>query len=202
MSAPRIAALILAAGRAERLHGAKLTAEIAGKAMVRRVAEAALASAARPVIAVLGHEADAVGAALAGLPVALVRNPRFAEGLSTSLACGLAALPPEAEGVLVLLGDMPFVEPADLAALIAAFSPGAGRTICVPTVDGQWGNPVLFGRVHFAEMAAVGGDRGARALLARHRAALAEVAVADSRVLVDIDTPEALAQARARSRTR
>ena len=88
---PSIAAVVLAAGRSTRMGAEnKLLADIGGKPMVRRVVEAALASRARPVLVVTGHQADGVRAALAGLEVAFVDNPDYAVGLSSSLKAGIA----------------------------------------------------------------------------------------------------------------
>ena len=105
-----------------------------------------LSSHARPIVAVLGNQADAVDAALGKLPVERVRNPDFADGLSTSLKRGLAALPADIDGVIVCLGDMPLVAGRDLDRLIAAFNPLEGRAIIVPTRHGKRGNPVLWAR--------------------------------------------------------
>ena len=89
----------------------------------------------------LGNQADSVDTALDKLPVERVRNPAFAEGLSTSLKRGLQALPPDCDGVIVCLGDMPLVAGRDLDRLIAAFNPLEGRAIVVPTRHGKRGNP-------------------------------------------------------------
>lgn len=192
-SAPKIAALVLAAGRSTRMGGTnKLLAEIGGKAMLRRVAEAAVASRAEPVVCVLGHEAARVRAALGGVNVRIVENPDYAEGLSTSLRAGLAALPEDAAGVVVCLGDMPWLAAADIDRLIAAFNPVEGRAICVPVHEGKRGNPVLFARRFFTEMARASGDSGARRLLIDHDELVCEVAMTSDAVLVDIDTPDAL----------
>src|SRR5207245_11175614 len=128
---PLIAALLLAAGQSSRMGANKLLAEIDGRPMVARVAQRLLSSQARPIIAVLGNEADRVDTALGRLPVERVRNPAFAEGLSSSLKRGLAALPPDIDGVIVCLGDMPLVAGRDLDRLIAAFNPLQGRAIVV-----------------------------------------------------------------------
>src|SRR6185503_8965980 len=150
---PRIAALLLAAGQSRRMGSNKLLAEIDGRPMVARTAQRLLASRARPIVAVLGNQADQVDAALGKLPVERVRNPAFAEGLSTSLKCGLAALPDDIDGVIVCLGDMPLVAGRDLDRLIAAFNPLEGRAIVVPTRRGKRGNPVLWAKRFIPEMA-------------------------------------------------
>ena len=87
----------------------------------------ALASQARPVIVVTGHQRERVEAALAGLPVEFVHNPDFADGLGTSLRAGIAALPAEADGVIVCLGDMPQVDAALIDRLIGALDPERAR---------------------------------------------------------------------------
>src|SRR4029077_19934552 len=107
---PRIAALLLAAGQSRRMGGPnKWLAEIDGTPMVAHVARRLLASRARPIIAVLGNQADEIDAALGKLPVERVRNSEFAAGLSTTLKRGIAALPSDLEGVIVCLGDMPLI---------------------------------------------------------------------------------------------
>jgi len=190
---PAIAALVLAAGLARRMGSNKLLAPIDGVAMVARVVDAVLASRARPVIVVTGNEADKVRAALADRDVVFVHNPDFAEGLSGSLRRGIAAVPADCDGALVCLGDMPRVTAEDIDRLIAAFNPVEGRAICVPVRDGKRGNPVLWARRFFAEIQALGGDVGAKHLIGAYAEAVAEVASADDGVLIDIDTPQALA---------
>jgi molybdenum cofactor cytidylyltransferase len=198
---PRIGAVLLAAGQSRRMGGPnKLLAEVAGVPMVARVAQRLLASKARPIVAVLGNRADEVDQALGRLPVERVRNPDFAQGLSTSLKCGLAALPEDLDGALICLGDMPLVSGRHLDRLIAAFNPLEGRAIIVPTRHGKRGNPVLWARRFFAEMMQIAGDVGARHLIGEYAELVAEVEMDDDAVLVDIDTPEALAALQARSR--
>ncbi|MEX2199789.1 MAG: molybdopterin-binding/glycosyltransferase family 2 protein [Dongiaceae bacterium] len=195
--APWVATIILAAGRSTRMGGAnKLLAELNGKPLLLHAVDAALASRARPVVVVAGNEADRVRAALAGRAVDLVDNPDFASGLSASLASGLRALPEDVDGAAVLLGDMPRIGPATIDRLIAAFNPTEGRAICVPTFGGKRGNPVLWARRFFAEIEALAGDVGAKHLIGDYADLVAEVAMPDDAVLVDIDTPEALAIAR------
>jgi len=193
---PRIAALLLAAGQSSRMGSNKLLAEIDGRPMVARVAQRLLSSHARPIVAVLGNEADRVDAALGKLPVERVRNPAFAEGLSSSLKAGLAALPADVDGVIVCLGDMPLVAGRDLDRLIAAFNPLEGRAIIVPTRRGKRGNPVLWAKRFIPEMAELAGDVGAKHLIGEHAELVCEVEMDSDGVLVDIDTPDALAALR------
>src|SRR3954454_10444844 len=189
---PRISAQILAAGQSRRMGALnKMIAEVDGKPMVAHVLDAVTASQAGPVVVVTGHDPDAVRAALADHEIRFAHNPLYAEGLSTSLRAGIAALPSDIDGVLVCLGDMPRVGPETLNRLIAAFNPVEGRAICVPTVNGKRGNPVLWDRRFFPEMQDLAGDVGARHLIGAHADVVCEVAMDEPGVLLDIDTPEA-----------
>jgi molybdenum cofactor cytidylyltransferase len=194
--APHVAALLLAAGQSRRMGTLnKLLIGIDGKPMVRHVAEAVQASQARPIIVVTGHQRDKVEAALSGLGIArFVFNPDYAKGLSTSLKQGIAALPKGTEAAVVCLGDMPKVAAGEIDRLIAAFNPVEGRAICVPTRRGKRGNPVLLASRLFQELANVSGDIGARDLIAAHPELVAEVEMEGDGILLDIDTPQALAR--------
>jgi molybdenum cofactor cytidylyltransferase len=145
---------------------------------------------------VTGHQRDVVEAALAGLDVRFVHNPLFADGLGTSLAAGVAALPEGLDGVLVALGDMPGVKPSHFDKLISAFAPDENRSICIATHGGKRGNPVLLAAAFFPELRVLTGDSGARSLIGQNPDLIVEVDIASDAVLTDIDTPEALAKIR------
>jgi molybdenum cofactor cytidylyltransferase len=184
---------VLAAGRSSRMGNNKLLVELAGKPLVRHAVEAVLASPARPVVVVTGNEAERVRAALAGCDVTFVHNPAFASGMASSLRAGIAAVP-EAAGALVCLGDMPRVTAAHLGALRDAYRAANDEgAIVVPTCERKRGNPVLWGRRRFAEIATLDGDVGARALIDRYPDSVRWLAIDDPAILVDVDTPEALA---------
>ncbi|MFG1371319.1 molybdopterin-binding/glycosyltransferase family 2 protein [Xanthobacter oligotrophicus] len=193
------AAVILAAGRSARMGQGinKLMEEVGGVPVIRRVVEAALASRARPVIVVTGHEAARIAAALDGLDVSFAHNPDHASGMASSLRAGISAVPETAAGALVVLGDMPLLGADVIDRLIAAHAPDEGRLICVPVEDGQRGHPVLWSRRYFADLGALEGDVGARHILAANQDVVAEVAIADPGAFLDVDTPQLLAQARA-----
>jgi molybdenum cofactor cytidylyltransferase len=191
---PRVAAIVLAAGRSTRMGPAnKMLADIAGQPMVRRVTEAALASKATAVLVVTGHMADEVSAALAGLDVTIAANPDYNTGLAGSLKAGIRALPPSCDGTLILLGDMPRIAPEHLDALADAFTPD---TIVVPVHAGRQGNPVLWPAKFFPELLALDGDAGAKRLIAVHAGSVCEIDLGTDAIFADIDTPEALAALR------
>lgn len=193
--APRLAAVVLAAGRSQRMGtGNKLLMGIGGKSMIARVVAQVEATGITSCIVVTGHEADAVQTALKGAAVTFAHNPDHASGLSSSLRAGLKALPPDIDGALICLGDMPDVRTPHLRKLVSAFDPDEGRAICVPTHGGKRGNPVLFGAQFFEEMMAVSGDTGAKHLIGEHGDLVCEVAMEDAGVLLDLDTPQAMAE--------
>lgn len=188
-----VAAVVLAAGRSTRAGKTnKLTAAVGGLPMVARVVDTVLASAARPVIVVTGHEADKVRAALAGRAVSFAHNSDYAQGIGTSIRAGIAAVPATCAGALVCLGDMPDVTADDLARLIAAFEAG-GAAICVPVAGGRRGNPALFAREVFGLLGLLTGDEGARKLIAAHADLVREVVLEGRGPLTDLDTEAEIA---------
>jgi molybdenum cofactor cytidylyltransferase len=197
----RIGAVILAAGQSSRFRAGggrdptKLVAQLDGKPIVRRVVEAALAAKTRPVVVVTGYARDSVEAAVADCDVILAFNTKFASGLASSLSVGLVAMPRDVLGTLVLLGDMPWVGPPLIDALIDAFEARADALAAVPLREGRRGNPVLLSRALFAPAMRLTGDEGARRLIGALGASqLVEVEAPDA-VTFDVDTAEDLAAA-------
>jgi molybdenum cofactor cytidylyltransferase len=192
-----VAAIVLAAGSGSRMKGEhKLLAELDGKPVVRHSVEAALASTARPVIVVTGHESERVTEALSGLNVDVVHNPRHTEGLSSSVKLGISAVPSDCAAAAILLADMPKVSPGLIDDLLFALDPDRGKLIAVPTRNGQRGNPVAWSRALFGELLGLQGDMGAKHLIGAHQEAVVEVPADDDGIFLDIDTEEALAAAR------
>jgi molybdenum cofactor cytidylyltransferase len=192
---PVLEAVVLAAGAGRRFGGGKLTAPWGEGVLLDGALAAAFAAPVRTVTVVTGSEAAAVEAAARafarrlGEPerLVLVHAPDHAEGMAASLRAGIASLPPDAAGAFVFLGDMPRVPHAVLAPLARAI--GEGGRAAAPVFDGRRGHPAVFAKALFAELTALRGDQGARAVLERVGPAL--VAAPDDGVLFDVDVPQA-----------
>jgi molybdenum cofactor cytidylyltransferase len=181
-----IGAVVLAAGGSSRLGRPKQLLWHRGRSLLRRAAEEALASGCEPVVVVLGAEAGRLAPELAGLPVKPVVNERWADGMSTSLRLGVEALGPVVEACVLLLCDQPSVTAALLRGLVEAHRHGHRLAGC--EYGDALGVPALFDRSLFPELLNLGGDRGARPVLAAHAAEAARIAFPEG--VLDIDTPE------------
>ncbi|MFY8106149.1 MAG: NTP transferase domain-containing protein [Elstera sp.] len=195
--APRLGALLLAAGQSRRMGpDSKLLLPFPEKPMVAVTAEhLRQAGCFAPILVVTGSRQAEVRAVLeasdAG-PLTLVEAPDYADGLSRSLIAGIKhALTLPLDGLLIALADMPLVGAEDLRALAEAFDPAAGRAVIVPTVQGQRGNPTLWARDLLPEMLALTGDQGAKRLMDRFPDRLLELPRDNPGLLADLDTPEA-----------
>lgn len=188
----KVYAVVLAAGRSSRMGGPnKLLALFDDRPLVRLTSERALASSVAGTIVVTGHQEERVRAALSGLPVTITRNAEFASGLASSLKEGVAALPADAAGALILLGDMPGVTSADLDRLIAAFQAADAVPVVRATHKGKRGNPVLLPHALFPAVATLEGDTGARHLVEAEGLAVVDVEIGEG-ASIDVDTPDAM----------
>ena len=190
-----ISAVILAAGRSQRMGSPKLLLDLSGRTLLHRVVENTRASRCEEIVIVLGAEAERVQAEAQGPGVRFVTNERYGEGMGGSLAVGIGALAPSCEAAVVLLGDQPFVGPAAIDALIAAYR-HSGKPIVASRYGGVAGAPTLIGRVLFAEARGLTGDIGGRALMRQHPDLVLEVPLPDA-AAVDVDTPQDLTRAEA-----
>jgi CTP:molybdopterin cytidylyltransferase MocA len=184
-----VAGVLLAAGSGSRLGQPKALVMLAGQSLVARGIALLRAGGADPVVVVTG------AAELADPPdgVTCVHNPDWPSGMGSSLAAGLAAVPPGCDAAVVALADQPLIGPESVRRLIAAHR--AGASVAVACYDGQPRNPVLISREHFGEVVALAaGDVGARPFLRAHPDLIARVECADTGRPDDIDSPEDLAR--------
>ncbi len=203
------AAIILAAGSSSRMGAGrhKLLLPLAGRPVLAHVLDATLASQARPIIIVLGHQADQVRlhmASYAGYPdITLVENAQYLQGMSTSLHVGLRTLmardegqapsPPVVGSALVILGDQPLMTASIIDTLITTWR-ATGKRIIAPLYDGKRGNPVLFDASLFPELLQTTGDEGGRSIIERHRQEVAMLEMGNVMACYDVDTWEAYQQ--------
>ena len=188
----KVGIVLLAAGRSSRMGGPnKLLALFDGQPLVRRTAERTLDSKASGTIVVTGHQRERVRGALSGLDVTFADNPDFADGLSSSLKAGIAFLPEDIAGAMIVLGDMPGVASDDLDRLIEAFRKAGGNSVVRASHAGKRGNPVLLPRSLFSAIAHLEGDTGARHLVEAEGLDVIDVEIGEG-ASVDVDTREAL----------
>ncbi len=190
-----IAAVVLAAGRSTRMGRPKLMLEIAGRTVIQHVVGHVRQSRCDGIVVVVGDAADRVADHVRGPGVQIVVNERYAEGMGTSIAAGISALPPGCEAAIILLGDQPRVTAASINALIDVY-----RTTGKPLVASRYGAvagaPTLIGRVLFDEARRLAGDVGGRWLIDRHPDLVDAVPLSPD-LAVDLDTPEEFARVRA-----
>lgn len=186
----KIIGLLLAAGSASRFGSDKLLHRLPHGIAIAVQAARHLAQATTPIIAVVSERSRELAALLRAEGCEVSVCPNAEEGMGASLACAARAAG-AADGYLVALADMPFVRPSSIAAVRDALIHGAA--LAAPYWHARRGHPVGIGGRFRADLEALGGDEGARKLLAAHAAELVKVPVGDPGVIRDIDRPEDLA---------
>ncbi len=189
----RIAGIVLAAGGSSRFGEPKQLLDWYGKPLVKHIVEIAVGGGLSPVVVVTGADHDSVAEVLSTAPAAVVCNPGWAEGQSTSVKAGIEALPGDVGGAVFLLVDQPLIPPELIKKLLQAHQ-RAPSAIIIPRVGERAGNPVLFDREVFDSLKELGGDRGGRALFDSFP--IRYIPWDDSDSQLDIDTPEDYQQVR------
>jgi molybdenum cofactor cytidylyltransferase len=185
-----VGVLLLAAGSATRFGADKRLAEMPDGRSVLDATLAAIVESDLPILVCVADRDDELARALRERDIACLRCARAGEGMGSTLAVGIGAIPGWS-GVLVALADMPWIAPATYRCVSRQLSE---QHIVVPVFDGRRGHPVGFGRAFYTALSSLAGDTGAREVLARYSAQLTEVALTDAAILRDIDVPNDLSQ--------
>ena len=199
---PRMAAIILAAGKSTRMGEAKQLLRLGESTVLGRTIENVRRSAVvDEIVLVLGASAEAIrrrlpASLLEGLKV--VVNPAYEQGMAGSLRAGLSALDSQTSAALIVLADQPFVRPETLDQLARKYR-CTPAPIVIPSYKGVRGNPVLLDRSVFAEVMALEGDTGCRAIFGNHTERTVKLEVEDEGILLDIDNQEDYERLRAGS---
>ncbi|NLC62872.1 MAG: nucleotidyltransferase family protein [Thermoanaerobacterales bacterium] len=181
-----ICGIIMAAGEGRRAGGAKLSRIINNKPMLEWVVETAISSKLTDIILVTGHERDFAERLAKKYNVRAFYNKDYASGMSSSLRCGINNLPKSAQGVAIILGDMPFLSHHTVDLLIDCFCE-LKKGIIIPVYYGKKGHPPIMSTKYVAEVLEVSGDKGAREVIGRHQDDIAYIEVNDSGTIKDID---------------
>jgi len=192
----RVAGVLLAAGTSSRMGRNKLFLPLNGTSVLRRAVATALEAGLDPVLVVLGHESERALAELDGIPCTPLVNRRYARGMNTSVSAGIAAVPGDATGAVVMLADMPFVSAAMVRAVVERFRKGDAPLV-VSTYGDVLAPPILYGRPLFDELRALDGDGCGKRVVKAHRAEAVELQWPPA-ALSDLDVPEDVDRARAR----
>lgn len=193
---PAVAGIVLAAGLSRRFGTNKLIEPFRGKPLLRWTVEAALQSRLASVNVVLGHEREKVQAALSDLTadprLTMTVNDSFADGQSTSIAVGLASIPPSCDAAMFMVGDQPLIDGSVIDRLISSFADSKADSICFPSLANRRGNPVIFGSQFFSELRLLSGENGGRIVIDRHPEAWVPLPFSSAAQFSDIDRPDEL----------
>lgn len=191
----RVAAVVLAAGTSSRMGRNKLFLQLGGTSVLRRAVATALEAGLDPVIVVLGHESERARAELAGSPCTTVVNPDYARGMNTSVGAGVAAVPGDAAGAVLMLADMPLVDAGMLRALVERHR-ASGAPLVVSTYGDVLAPPILYGRALLPELSALDPEGCGKRVVKQHRGEAVELSWPPS-ALSDLDLPEDVERVRA-----
>ena len=180
-----LSAIVLAAGKSERMGRPKALLPFRGSTFLENILDAIARSPIKNTVVVVGHHRQEIASRLS-VPN-LVFNPDYAQGMITSFQTGIRALPPDSTGALLFLVDHPLVDTETIKTLLANF---AGNRIIIPVFDGRRGHPVLFSAEVLEEILALPPSQGANIVVRKNPARIVEVPVDAPGILVDIDTPE------------
>jgi molybdenum cofactor cytidylyltransferase len=185
-------ALVLAAGRSERLGTDKLLQVVDGKSLIERTLSTFTQSQkVHDVVLVVAPGQTESLAWVRSVRVHMVENPRPERGMISSIRAGLTSAWAQERAFLIHPADVPFVKPEVVDRVVREFSV-RGAQIVIPTYRGLGGHPGMYASDLRAEFFARGDAHGAREVIARHRDRTVRLSVHDPDVCFDVDTPDDL----------
>ena len=184
----KVAGIILAAGGSTRMGGQnKLLQMVDGTSLVQKVVRSALNSNIESVYVILGYQAALIRQCISNKSVNWVENSDWSRGMASSIKSGIEALNTDYDGAMILLGDMPFIEPITINQLLALYQK---KKIVVPVKNGRQGNPVLFSSSFFADLKLLGRDKGAKPIIKKNPDSVIIANVLTDTIFHDLDTPD------------
>ena len=188
MATGPVSAILLAAGRSSRMGKLKQLMPLGESTILEQTLDNLLGSKVAEVIVVLGHKAEEVTRRLSGRPIKVVVNPLYRKGMGISIAAGLKFVDSQAQAVMLVLGDQPYVDSATIDRLIDAFGSNK-KGIAIPTYKKQRGHPLIFARKYQTQLSKLSGDIGGREIIKQNPEDVLEVPVKCEGIIIDIDTP-------------
>ena len=189
-----ISALILAAGESRRMGKQnKLLLPVGGEALFVKLVKSVCDSDVGQVLVVIGHEAEKIRRELNELPLNFVYNPNFREGMTTSIKYGVKEVSNECDGLMICLGDMPFINTSEINKLINSYVQNRikeKKLIVVPVFQGHRGNPVLFSSEFRNIILEHKKESGCKEVLMNNSKSVKEIEMDDDNMLLDVDTLE------------
>jgi molybdenum cofactor cytidylyltransferase len=186
---PLVSAILLAAGKSERMGQNKLLLPFGGRTVIQCTLDSLIASRAGEVIVVLGSRAQEINTSIGNRRALMTVNTNFAKGMSTSLITGIDIVRSQARFVMIALADQPLITTSIYNKLIEA-ALNTQKGIILPTFKGERGNPIVISTAYRADLLKQTGDIGGRELLKIYPDDILEVAVDSEGVLVNINTKE------------
>ncbi len=183
----KVSALLLGAGESKRMGFDKLSLPWGSNTMIERCFETLLQSRVEELVVVLGIRNKGIKDLFLGRGAKIIINPRSKMGMSTSIRRGLQAIRPGCHGILIALGDQPFLKARTINALIRAFVQGK-EGIIIPSFRGRRGHPVIFHKRYRKELLSLRGDVGGRSIIERHPEDVRVVHLKSEGVVMDVDT--------------
>lgn len=192
---PKFSAILLAAGRSSRSGEThKLLSQLGQQSVIEKTADLLLFFPSIQTVTVTGDSEDRIRDLLGSRKLQLVHNKNFRNGMGSSIAVGIQALSPKADYTFICLGDMPFIRPSTIDTLMSTAADAPESSIIVPTFNGKRGHPVVWGKRHFKSLSSLNSEVGGREIIRTNSEKVIEVEVDDPGILIDLDTPEMLAQ--------